>query len=735
MLTETRTSAARAVDLQKVYGAGDAAVEALRGISVVFAPGEFAAIMGPSGSGKSTLLHCMAGLDTPTSGEVFIGDIELTSLSERQLTRLRRDRVGFVFQAYNLVPTLTAAENITLPLDIAGRDIDGPWFDRVVDAVGLRDRLGHLPSELSGGQQQRVAGARALVSRPDVVFADEPTGNLDSRASAELLTFLRSAVDDHGQTIVMVTHDAMAAGRSDRTVFLADGRVVDEMSASLLGQGPRPPEVAGGLSRVARDREEPLGSQAPAAAHRALDRPRDRVRGRDVRPHRHDGSSVRGALRNDDGGHRCGGARHVGVRAGSRQPGRQRKRLAEPDPRRSAVGGAGGARSRQRRTEASCGYAQMVDPETEEAIGGFGPPTIGVNWQDGSSVLVLRSGEPPTAPDEVVIDAATARTHDLSIDERLQILFEGPPGDFTITGIAGFGEADNLAGATLAAFETETAQQVLGREGVFDEISVVAEEGEAPTQLRARIEAVLPDRVEAVTATTVADEQAEALQEGLGFFRIALLVFAFIALFVGSFIIFNTFSIIVAQRTRELALLRALGASRRQVMTSVIAEAFLTGLDRIDRGDRRGDRDRPGDPGAPQRVRDRSPQHHDATAAANDRRLARGRYGGHGCRRGAPGAPGVQGCAGRGTARRTATGGGAGTRTAGCARHRGARPRDRRAPVRAVRDAVERRHAGGSRSGCDVHRRRDALAASRPATGGLDRRPAPVPGRAGEART
>jgi putative ABC transport system ATP-binding protein len=231
MSTDVPIAAARAVDLRKVYGLGDAAVEALRGISVDFAPGEFAAIMGPSGSGKSTLLHCMAGLDAPTSGDVFIGDVQLTSLSERQLTRLRRDRVGFVFQAYNLVPTLTAAENITLPLDIAGRDLDRSWFDRVIDAVGLRDRLGHLPSELSGGQQQRVAGARALVSRPDVVFADEPTGNLDSRASAELLTFLRSAVDDHGQTIVMVTHDAMAAGRSDRTVFLADGRVVDEMSA------------------------------------------------------------------------------------------------------------------------------------------------------------------------------------------------------------------------------------------------------------------------------------------------------------------------------------------------------------------------------------------------------------------------------------------------------------------------------------------------------------------------
>jgi putative ABC transport system ATP-binding protein len=228
-LTETKTAAARAVDVRKVYGGGVAAVEALRGISVDFAEGEFAAIMGPSGSGKSTLLHCMAGLDSPTSGEVFIGDVELTSLTERQLTRLRRDRVGFVFQAYNLVPTLTAAENITLPLDIAGHDLDRAWFDRVVDAVGLRDRLGHLPSELSGGQQQRVAGARALVSRPAVVFADEPTGNLDSRASVELLTFLRTAVDDHGQTIVMVTHDAMAAGRSDRVTFLADGRVVDEM--------------------------------------------------------------------------------------------------------------------------------------------------------------------------------------------------------------------------------------------------------------------------------------------------------------------------------------------------------------------------------------------------------------------------------------------------------------------------------------------------------------------------
>jgi putative ABC transport system ATP-binding protein len=222
-------TAARAVALRKVYGEGPAAVEALKDVTVAFAAGAFTAIMGPSGSGKSTLLHCLAGLDTPTSGSVFIGNTEITRLNEKRLTELRRDKVGFVFQAYNLVPTLTAAENITLPLDIAGRDVDRPWFDEVVDTVDLRDRLHHRPAELSGGQQQRVAGARALVSRPDIVYADEPTGNLDSRSSAELLRFLRDAVTRHGQTIVMVTHDATAAGYADRVIFLADGRVVDEM--------------------------------------------------------------------------------------------------------------------------------------------------------------------------------------------------------------------------------------------------------------------------------------------------------------------------------------------------------------------------------------------------------------------------------------------------------------------------------------------------------------------------
>jgi putative ABC transport system ATP-binding protein len=222
-------TAAGTVDAVKVYGRGENEVRALDGVTTSFARGVFNAIMGPSGSGKSTLMHCTAGLDTLTSGRVFIGDTELGRLSEKELTRLRRDKIGFIFQAYNLVPTLTAYENITLPMALAGRKPDQAWVDSVIDTVGLRQRLKHRPSELSGGQQQRVAVARALASRPEIIFADEPTGNLDSRAGAEILDFMRRAVRELGQTIVMVTHDPVAAAYADRVVFLSDGRIVDEM--------------------------------------------------------------------------------------------------------------------------------------------------------------------------------------------------------------------------------------------------------------------------------------------------------------------------------------------------------------------------------------------------------------------------------------------------------------------------------------------------------------------------
>ncbi len=222
-------AAARAVDAVKVYGSGETEVRALDGVNITFDKGCFTAIMGPSGSGKSTLMHCMAALDDLTEGRAFIGDTDLSTLSDKELTRLRRDRVGFIFQAFNLVPTLTAIENITLPIELARRQPDQQWVDSVIATVGLGDRLAHRPNELSGGQQQRVAVSRALASKPEVIFADEPTGNLDSRSGTDVLRFMRKAVDDLGQTIVMVTHDARAASYADRTVFLSDGSLKGEI--------------------------------------------------------------------------------------------------------------------------------------------------------------------------------------------------------------------------------------------------------------------------------------------------------------------------------------------------------------------------------------------------------------------------------------------------------------------------------------------------------------------------
>jgi putative ABC transport system ATP-binding protein len=224
------TPAAHAVDLCKTYGTGDATVRALANIDVTFERARFTAVMGPSGSGKSTLMHCMAGLDRPTAGKTYVGDLEVGSLDDKELTQMRRDRIGFVFQSFNLVPTLTAGENITLPADLAGREVDREWFDYLVKQLGIADRLTHRPTEMSGGQQQRCACARALINHPDLVFADEPTGNLDSNSTAEMLGFLRRSVDDFGQSIVMVTHDHQGAAYADRVVFLADGKVVDELT-------------------------------------------------------------------------------------------------------------------------------------------------------------------------------------------------------------------------------------------------------------------------------------------------------------------------------------------------------------------------------------------------------------------------------------------------------------------------------------------------------------------------
>lgn len=255
--------AAQISDLTKTYGEGDAQVRALDSVSLDLYEGEFTSIMGPSGSGKSTLMHCAAALEAPTSGEVKIGDTSLQGLKDKELTRLRRDEIGFIFQAFNLIPTLTAEENILLPLSIAGKKADQDWFDQVIDSIGLRSRLQHRPSELSGGQQQRVACARALVSKPRIIFADEPTGNLDSRSGAEVLNFLRDAVDEFGQTVVMVTHDPSAAGYSDRAVFLADGKIIDDML------DPTSARVLDRLKNI--DPMQAAGKSAMAAADADLD--------------------------------------------------------------------------------------------------------------------------------------------------------------------------------------------------------------------------------------------------------------------------------------------------------------------------------------------------------------------------------------------------------------------------------------------------------------------------------
>ncbi|MFJ9848911.1 ABC transporter ATP-binding protein [Streptomyces sp. NPDC101150] len=257
--------AAAATGLTKTYGSGDTQVVALDRVSIDFREGEFTAIMGPSGCGKSTLMHCVAGLDSPGSGSVRVGTTELSTLNDRQLTQLRRDRIGFIFQAFNLLPTLTALENITLPMTIAGRRPDRQWLDRVISMVGLSQRLGHRPAQLSGGQQQRVAVARALASRPAIIFGDEPTGNLDSRTGTEILGFLRDSVRELGQTVVMVTHDPVAAGFADRVVFLSDGRLVDEMAH------PTPDRVLDLMRRSSGERSggpsgaSPQALQAPQA--------------------------------------------------------------------------------------------------------------------------------------------------------------------------------------------------------------------------------------------------------------------------------------------------------------------------------------------------------------------------------------------------------------------------------------------------------------------------------------
>ncbi len=572
--------AARAVGAVKVYGRGEAQVRALDDVTVDFEGGRFTAIMGPSGSGKSTLMHTLAGLDTLTSGSVWIGDTDLSTLDDRRLTRLRRDRVGFVFQQFNLIPTLTAAENIELPMRLARRRPDRAWVDEVVATVGLGRRLTHRPSELSGGQQQRVAVARALASRPEIVFADEPTGNLDSRTGAEILSFMRTAVRELGQTIVMVTHDPVAASYADRAVFLADGRVVGELldptSDSVLDAHARP----GGLItmfrlaiqtvRAGRARflltamATVLGVAFMAGTLVLTDTIRNAYDGIAATEFASTGAVVQSRNTVDDG--------QMGTTRGSIPASVVDQVRAVPGV--AAADGIVGGSARLIGRD-----GKLVDAGADQAL------PIGMAWPSAPSLnpLHLVAGRAPATDDEIVIDRASARDGGFAPGDEVGVLTPSGSARYTVSGVATYGTADDAGGAGVVAFTPATARATLGEPGRVDSVRAVAAAGVTQQQVASRIRAALAGTgtsadYEVLTGRAAVEQARDAAHAGMAFLGTFLMVFAVVALIVGGFVIFNAFSITVAQRTRETAMLRAIGSSRRQVLRMVVAEAVVVGV-------------------------------------------------------------------------------------------------------------------------------------------------------------
>ena len=552
---------------------GDTAVRALDGVSVEIPAGRFTAVMGPSGSGKSTLMHCLAGLDDLTSGQVFVGDLELGSLSDAALTKVRRERLGFVFQSFNLLPTLTAEENILLPLRLAGARPDPAWVDGVIDTVGLRDRLGHRPSELSGGQQQRVAVARALASRPEVVFADEPTGNLDSRSGAEVLGLLRESVDRFGQTVVMVTHDPAAAAWADHALFLADGRIVDRIDEPTAALGARAHEEVRGVMGMVRltlaaawSRKRRLAGTVLAVVLGVAFLSATLVIGDSARA----GFSTAFAEANagtDALVRSSVDIEAADVVASSPIPASVADTVADVD------GVAAVALSVE-------GVGQVLDAEGD-AIGADGPPTRAEAWIEDPALTAweVAEGREPTGPGEVVLDRASAETAGVAPGDQVTVLVPDPV-DVEVVGIVTFGDDDSIGSTTFVAFELAEAQRLLlGSDDQVTGVIVAAADGVSQDELVRRLDPVLPSGTEAITGEALtAEMEADIESDFLGFFETALLIFAVVALLVATFTIVNTFSILVAQRTRESALLRAIGGSRRQVLVSAVAEAALVGV-------------------------------------------------------------------------------------------------------------------------------------------------------------
>ena len=666
-------------DVTKRYGSGDAAVDALRGASVALTRGRFTAIMGPSGSGKSTLMHIMAGLDTPTSGSVLVDGIEITSLKEKQLTQLRRDKIGFIFQTFNLLPMLSARENVLLPLTIAGRQVDEDWLRSLIGTVGLDDRLSHRPSELSGGQQQRVAVARALVGKPAVLFADEPTGNLDSRTGEEVLGLLRHSVDELGQTIIMVTHDAHAASKADRVLFLKDG------SHRLR---PRP---HGERRHLRRD---------PLAGARVM----IRLALRSLAQHKLRTALTTIAIL-------LGVAMISGTYVLTDQIDSGFKNIYDsamgeidaiitPKPAfGNALGGVNDTLSAAtlaavRKVDGvarAAGGAQALGAAVVDGkvVSTGGAPTLvlsdmGEQFNNVSLDRGLAAHRGSVAVDTGFLTSSTSRSATASAWARLARRAAGDHQRQLRLRLQGQARwaARSSSPAPLPTCSAGTTCRASSRTS-----TPRAQPGVSRAQLVADLRAALPKTVQVKTGAQSAADGTKAVSDALGsVLKPALLAFGGVALLVGAFIIFNTFSITVAQRQREFAMLRTLGASRRQVLGSVIAEALILGVAASVAGLFMGLGVAQGHERAVQGGRGRHPRRGLDVAAAHHRLRARHRHPGDA----------------------------AGGRHPGPARHQGAA--HRRAPARRPAAAVPLQplHAGLRRPRGRGGRRRHSSRASSP---------------------
>ncbi len=567
---ETKTIIS-ATDVGRVYGEGAAAVTALDGVSVEFPSGGLTAIMGPSGSGKSTLMHCLAGLDRPTSGTVVIDGVDLADLDDAELTELRRDNVGFVFQFFNLLPVLDARENILLPLKLAGRDPDQALFDRLVAAIGISDRLDHRPAELSGGQQQRVAIARALMSEPAVVFADEPTGNLDSHASEEVLGLLRTrgrrARPDGGHG------HPRGRGRRGRRPGAGPGRRPHRPRRSLRERGADPrSDEAGRLMGAIALRNLSERKLRTVLTSLAIVLGVMMVAGTYVLTDTIDRSFDRIFTQSNEGVDAVVSSKQAIETFDDSAP-------AFPEGVLKQVRAVDGVEY----AEGSIADQQLsIIGSDGKPRGGNGAPSLGfsvaVPYSDRFDPLTYEQGGPPRNNDEVVIDKASADDEGFAVGDQVTLAGRGGTATFTLSGIATLGDAESLGGATFSVLTLPEAQKLTGKEGKLDQVEVAADPDTSPEQLAANLKAALPGDFDVKTGAQETQSQRDDISEFTSFIKTALLIFAGVALFVGSFLIFNTFSITVAQRTREFAMLRTLGASRRQILASVVLEAGLIGL-------------------------------------------------------------------------------------------------------------------------------------------------------------